>query len=57
VSKLIHVFDYFQVEVMAPSRYNLPASHDNNPVIILMFILITLNKIIQISATECFGYP
>jgi hypothetical protein len=36
--KLIHAFDYFQVEVMAPTHYNHPARHDSNPVIIPMFI-------------------
>jgi len=54
--KLIHAFDYFQVEVMAPTHYNHPARHDSNPVIIPMFIWMISNKIIQILATYCFGY-
>ena len=52
----VKIIACFQVEVMAPSRYNLLAGCDNSPVIILMFIWMILNKTIQISATEWFGY-
>jgi hypothetical protein len=37
----VNIIECFQVEVTAPSRYNLPARFDNNPVIIPMFIWMT----------------
>jgi hypothetical protein len=37
----VKIIECFQVVVMAPSRYKLPARCDNSPAIILMFIWMT----------------